>query len=45
MVFLRSNSKRKGLRYREENLDNMCSDELIVNEFRIFLTNQKLKKT
>ena len=37
-------AKRKGLRYREDILDNMCSDELIANEFRISLTNQKLKK-
>jgi len=36
-------AKRKGLRYREEILDNMCSDELIANEFRISLTNQKLR--
>lgn len=28
-------AKRKGLRYREEILDNMGSDELIVNLFRI----------
>lgn len=37
-------AKRKGLRYREDILDNMCSDELIANEFRISLTNQKLKQ-
>ena len=36
-------AKRKGLRYREDILDNMCSDELIVNLFRISQTNQKLK--
>lgn len=35
--------KRKGLRYREDILDNMSSDELIANEFRISLTNQKLR--
>ena len=35
--------KRKGLRYREDILDNMCSDELIVNLFRISQTNQKIK--
>ena len=35
--------KRKGLRYREDILDNMGSDELIVNLFRISQTNQKLK--
>ena len=27
--------KRKGLRYREDILDNMCEDELIANLFRI----------
>ena len=37
-------AKRKGLRYREEILDNMGSDELIANQFRISQTNQKLKK-
>ncbi len=37
-------AKRKGLRYREEILDNMGSDELIVNLFRISQTEQKLKK-
>ena len=36
-------AKRKGLRYREDILDNMCSDELITNLFRISQTNQKLK--
>ena len=36
-------AKRKGLRYREDILDNMCSDELIVNLFRISQTNQRLK--
>ncbi|MCM1053632.1 MAG: DNA damage-inducible protein D [Ruminococcus sp.] len=36
-------ARRKGLRYREEILDNMCSEELIANEFRIALINQKLK--
>ncbi|MEG2511118.1 MAG: DNA damage-inducible protein D, partial [Bacilli bacterium] len=34
--------KRKGLRYREDILDNMGSDELSYNEFRITLTEQKL---
>ena len=34
--------KRKKLRYREDILDNMGSDELIVNLFRISQTNQKL---
>ena len=36
-------AKRKGLRYREDILDNMGSDELIANLFRISQTNQKLK--
>lgn len=36
-------AKRKNLRYRENILDNMCSDELIANLFRISLTEQKLK--
>ena len=35
-------AKRKGLRYREDILDNMSSDELIANLFRISQTNQKL---
>ncbi len=35
-------ARRKGLRYREDILDNMCSDELIANLFRISQTNQKL---
>ena len=35
-------AKRKNLRYREDILDNMCSDELIINLFRISQTNQKL---
>ena len=37
-------AKRKGLRYREEILDNMGSDELIVNLFRISQAEQKLRK-
>ena len=37
-------AKRKGLRYREDILDNMVSDELIANLFRISQTEQKLKK-
>lgn len=37
-------AKRKGLRYREEILDNMGSDELIANLFRISQTKQKLKR-
>ena len=36
-------AKRKKLRYREDILDNMGSDELIVNLFRISQTKQKLK--
>lgn len=36
-------AKRKNLRYREDILDNMGSDELIANLFRISLTDQKLK--
>ena len=36
-------AKRKGLRYREDILDNMCSSELIANEFRIDLANQKIR--
>ena len=35
--------KRKGLRYREDILDNMSSDELAANEFRISLARQKLE--
>ena len=37
-------AKRKGLRYREDILDNMGSDELIANLFRISQTEQKLQK-
>ena len=37
-------AKRKGLRYRADILDNMGSDELIVNLFRISQTEQKLRK-
>ncbi len=37
-------AKRKGLRYREDILDNMGSDELASNLFRISQTEQKLKK-
>ena len=37
-------AKRKVLRYREDILDNMGSDELIANLFRISQTEQKLKK-
>lgn len=35
-------AKRKGLRYREDILDNMGSSELATNLFRIDQTNQKL---
>ena len=35
-------AKRKGLRYREDILDNMGADELATNLFRISQTNQKL---
>ncbi|MCI9017170.1 MAG: DNA damage-inducible protein D [Clostridia bacterium] len=37
-------AKRKGVRYREDILDNMGSDELIANLFRISQTEQKLKR-
>ncbi len=37
-------ARRKGLRYREDILDNMGSDELVANLFRISQTEQKLKK-
>ena len=37
-------AKRKKLRYREEILDNMSSEELIANEFRISQTEAKLKR-
>ncbi len=37
-------AKRKGLRYREDILDNMGSDELIANLFRISQTEQKLRR-
>ena len=36
-------AKRKGLRYREDILDNMCSEELVDNLFRIVQTEKKLK--
>lgn len=36
-------AKRKGLRYREDILDNMNEDELIANLFRINQTKQKIK--
>ena len=37
-------AKRKGLRYREDILDNMGSEELIANLFRNSQTEQKLKR-
>ena len=37
-------ARRKELRYRKDILDNMGSDELIANLFRISQTEQKLKK-
>ena len=37
-------AKRKGLRYREDILDNMGNDELIANLFRISQTEQRLKR-
>ena len=37
-------ARRKGLRYREDILDNMGSVELIANLFRISQTEQKLKR-
>ena len=36
-------AKRKGLRYREDILDNMGSVELAANLFRITQTDEKLK--
>ena len=36
-------AKRKGLRYREDILDNMCSEELADNLFRIVQTEAKIK--
>ncbi len=37
-------AKRNGLRYREDILDNMCSEELADNLFRIVQTESKIKK-
>ena len=37
-------AKRKGLRYREDVLDNMGSEELAANLFRITQTESKLKR-
>ena len=38
-------AKRKGLRYREDILDNMGSEELVDNLFRIVQTEAKLKNS
>jgi DNA-damage-inducible protein D len=35
--------KRKGLRYREDILDNMSGDELAINHFRIVQAKQKIQ--
>ncbi len=37
-------ARRKGLRYREDILDNMGSEELAANEFRITQTDSKIKR-
>lgn len=37
-------ARRKGLRYREDILDNMVSEELAANLFRITQTESKLKR-
>lgn len=37
-------AKRKGLRYREDILDNMGSEELVANLFRITQTESRLKR-
>ncbi len=37
-------AKRKGLKYREDILDNMGIEELAINLFRISQTEQKLKR-
>ena len=37
-------AERKGLKYREEILDNMCSEELSANLFRISQTEAKIKR-
>lgn len=41
---LNQTAKRKGLRYREEILDNMGSEELVDNLFRITHTESKIKR-
>ena len=38
------NTGYKGLRYREDILDNMCSEKLVDNLFRIVQTEAKIKK-
>lgn len=43
MVKLQIVLLREKIKYREDILDNMGSDELIVNLFRISQTEQKLK--
>ena len=37
-------AKRKELRYREDILDNMCSEEFVDNLFRIVQTESKIKR-
>ena len=44
MVEIGSDAKRKNLRYREDILDNMGSEELAANLFRITQTEAKLKR-
>ena len=44
MVLIGSGAKRKGLRYREDILDNMGSEELAANLFRITQTESRLKR-
>ena len=44
MIEIAKGGKRKGLRYREDILDNMGSEELVDNLFRIVQTEAKLKK-
>ena len=43
MIELAKGAKRKGLHYREDILDNMGSEELAANIFRITQTEEKLK--
>ena len=44
MVRLQMILLKKGLRYREDILDNMYSEELAANLFRITQTESKLKR-